>query len=72
MAGPDTRRVARARTSAASVPTLSIADLLQRPDALVVDLRSPSEFAEDHYPGARNVPLFDDFEREPGNNGYFQ
>lgn len=28
-----------------------------------IDLRSPSEFAEDHLPGAVNVPLFDDQER---------
>ena len=28
-----------------------------------VDLRSPAEFAEDHLPGAQNVPLFDDAER---------
>lgn len=33
-----------------------------RPGArpLVIDLRSPAEFAEDHVPGAHNVPLFDD------------
>lgn len=30
---------------------------------LIVDLRSPSEFAIDHLPGAINVPLFDDEER---------
>lgn len=29
----------------------------------LVDLRSPAEFAEDHLPGAVNVPLFDDLER---------
>ena len=29
----------------------------------IVDLRSPSEFADDHLPGAVNVPLFDDSER---------
>ena len=28
-----------------------------------IDLRSEAEFAEDHLPGAVNVPLFDDFER---------
>jgi tRNA 2-selenouridine synthase len=31
--------------------------------ALWIDLRSPSEHAQDHVPGARNVPLFDDAER---------
>jgi len=29
----------------------------------VVDLRSPSEHAEDALPGACNIPLFDDVER---------
>lgn len=29
----------------------------------VVDLRTPSEFAEDHLPGAVNQPLFDDVQR---------
>ena len=33
------------------------------PPRLLVDLRSPGEFAEDHLPGALNVPLFDDAER---------
>ncbi len=37
--------------------------LLAAADACIVDLRSPAEFAEDHLPGARNVPLFDDLER---------
>ena len=31
--------------------------------AVVLDLRSPKEFAEDHLPGAFNVPLFGDVER---------
>ena len=26
----------------------------------IIDLRSPAEFADDHLPGAHNVPLFDD------------
>lgn len=29
----------------------------------VIDVRSPSEFAEDHVPGARNMPVLDDAER---------
>ncbi|MEM8711334.1 MAG: tRNA 2-selenouridine(34) synthase MnmH [Planctomycetota bacterium] len=29
----------------------------------VIDLRSPSEFADDHVPGAINVPLFEDLTR---------
>jgi len=29
----------------------------------LIDVRSPSEFAQGHIPGARNIPLFDDRER---------
>lgn len=29
----------------------------------VIDVRSPSEFAEDHWPGAINLPVLDDVER---------
>ena len=29
----------------------------------VIDVRSPTEFAEDHIPGARNLPVLDDAER---------
>lgn len=32
-------------------------------DSRVIDLRSPSEFADDHIPGAINVPLFEDLNR---------
>jgi tRNA 2-selenouridine synthase len=32
--------------------------------ALVIDVRSPSEFEADHVPGAINAPLFDDEQRE--------
>ncbi len=44
------------------VPALAAGELLAG-EALVIDLRSPAEFAEDHVPGAHNVPLFDDTER---------
>ncbi len=37
--------------------------VLRDPTAVVVDLRAPTEFAEDHIPGASNVPLFGDVER---------
>jgi tRNA 2-selenouridine synthase len=46
-----------------AIPAVSAAAVLAARDARVVDLRSPAEFAEDHLPGARNVPLFDDAER---------
>jgi len=36
---------------------------LRRKGALLVDVRSPSEFAETTIPGAVNVPIFDDDER---------
>ncbi|MCK7537889.1 MAG: rhodanese-like domain-containing protein [Marinilabiliales bacterium] len=32
----------------------------------VIDVRSPSEFATGHIPGAVNIPLFDDSERAIG------
>ncbi len=51
-------------SSQLQVPFLTLEELLSRRPALVVDLRSPKEFEQDHYPGARNVPLFDDVERE--------
>ena len=50
----------RGRTKLASI---DVATLLASRDAIVVDLRTPSEHAEDHLPGAHNVPLFDDVER---------
>lgn len=39
-------------------PPLSLTDF---PD--IIDVRSPSEFAEDHLPGAVNLPVLDDKER---------
>ena len=48
---------------ALSIPSVGAKDLLARPDAVVVDLRAPTEYAQDHVPGAVNVPLFDDDER---------
>ena len=48
---------------ATPVPVASSELVLAARDALVVDLRAPAEHAEDHLPGALNVPLFDDEER---------
>ena len=48
------------QTPAETVPVLEIEAVLARPDARVIDLRSPAEFAADHVPGARNAHLFDD------------
>lgn len=50
-------------TQQISVPTVTPGEAVTHDSALVIDLRSPSEFAEDHLPGAHNVPLFDDAER---------
>lgn len=47
----------------ALLPTVGIAQALAAPDAVTIDLRSPSEFALDHIPAAHNLPLFDDEQR---------
>jgi len=46
-----------------SVPMADAQEVLERGPRLLVDLRSPAEYAEDSLPGAHNVPLFDDGER---------
>lgn len=45
------------------LPSFPPGQVLASPSVDIVDLRSPAEFARDHLPGARNVPLFDDNER---------
>ena len=45
------------------LPALTAERLAALDDATVIDLRSPGEFAEDHVPGAVNVPLFGDRDR---------
>ena len=44
---------------------LAIAEVLPQLDSYdcIIDVRSPSEFAEDHIPGAINCPVLDDAER---------
>lgn len=44
---------------------LPITDVLPRLDEfdVIIDVRSPSEFAEDHLPGAINCPVLDDAQR---------
>ncbi|WP_366511505.1 tRNA 2-selenouridine(34) synthase MnmH [Maricaulis sp.] len=44
---------------------------LERFDA-IIDVRSPSEFAEDHLPGAINLPVLDDAERAKVGTHYTQ
>jgi len=43
-------------------PSLPITDFLAG-EGPILDVRSPSEFAQGHIPGASNLPLFDDAER---------
>jgi tRNA 2-selenouridine synthase len=44
---------------------LNISDFLKQASSVpVIDVRSPSEFKTGHIPGAFNIPLFDDKERE--------
>ena len=44
-----------------SIPTVAVTDLAAslaaRPDALVVDVREPDEYAAGHVPGAVSMPL---------------
>ena len=56
-----------------AIATLDTAD----PEALarfdmVIDVRSPAEFAEDHAPGAVNLPVLDDAERAEVGTIYVQ
>ena len=51
----------RDRPEALAATPLALEDLRGFDD--VIDARSPSEFAEDHLPGAINVPVLDDAER---------
>ncbi|HUI99845.1 MAG TPA: tRNA 2-selenouridine(34) synthase MnmH [Usitatibacter sp.] len=51
----------RDRPEALVATPLALAEIRRFDD--VLDARSPSEFAEDHLPGASNVPVLDDEER---------
>ena len=46
----------------AVLPFAEILPQLTQFDA-IIDVRSPSEFAEDHLPGAINLPVLDDAQR---------
>lgn len=46
-----------------SIAFQSLADLARHGFDTVIDVRSPAEFAEDHFPGAINLPVLDDAER---------
>ncbi len=55
---------------ALSIP--SLADLARLGFDEVIDVRSPSEFTEDHLPGAVNLPVLDDAERARVGTIYVQ
>ena len=42
-----------------TVNTLEATQMMNRNDALVIDLRAPDEFANGHVLGARNIPIAD-------------
>jgi tRNA 2-selenouridine synthase len=46
-----------------AIPTATAEQTLAASSVLVIDLRTPAEYAEDHLPRAVNVPLFDDVQR---------
>ncbi len=46
-----------------AISTIDAESALTARGVVAIDLRSPSEFQEDHLPGALNLPLFDDAER---------
>ena len=50
----------------------SVSDLFTLPYDEVIDVRSPSEFAEDHVPGAVNLPALSDEERARVGTVYVQ
>lgn len=45
------------------MPTTPFQKARELPNSIFIDTRSPKEFAEDHIPGAINVPMLDDDER---------
>ena len=47
----------RRATDARSLDTLQATQLINRQDALVLDVREAIEYAAGHLPGAKNVPL---------------
>ncbi|MEM6823683.1 MAG: tRNA 2-selenouridine(34) synthase MnmH [Pseudomonadota bacterium] len=54
------------------VTLTSLSDIDRLPHDAIIDARSPSEFAEDHVPGAINLPVLDDAERAQVGTIYAQ
>lgn len=54
-----------------TIQRIDIVDFLERSEyTAIADVRSPSEFNAGHIPGAVNIPLFDDKERETVGTKY--
>lgn len=51
---------------------ISLDDFDELTDPLIVDVRSPGEYREDHLPGAINLPVLDDEERDRIGTIYHQ
>ncbi len=45
------------------VQTITIKEALNKPNAILIDTRTPKEFAEDHIPNAINLPILSNDER---------
>ena len=56
------------------IPLIDIAEVLAIKDVYdcVIDVRAPSEFADDHIPGAINLPVLSDDERDEVGTIYKQ
>lgn len=56
-------QAASIRCSASALPSVGVERVVSARDGVVIDLRSPAEFSEDHIPGAHSVALFEDVQR---------
>lgn len=54
------------------IPLSSLSDLAALPHDEILDVRSPAEFAEDHVPGAINLPVLSNAERAEVGTVYVQ
>ena len=61
----------RGAAGGSSVSTLEATQLINRQDALVLDVREPARYAEGHILGARNLPLAE-LERRAGELDKFK
>ena len=54
------------------IKNLGIGEWLQQDGSVILDVRSPSEYARGHIPGALSLPLLDDEERAAVGTTYKQ